>query len=50
VTNANGIVITDASAVKAGDRIHARLGKGALDARVERTELPQDTDEQTDEQ
>jgi exodeoxyribonuclease VII large subunit len=50
VTDANGTVITDANAVKVGDRIRARLGKGALDARVERTELTQNTDEHSDEQ
>jgi exodeoxyribonuclease VII large subunit len=50
VTDAKGSVITDASRVKAGDRIRARLGTGAVDARVEHIEIPQNIDERPDEQ
>jgi exodeoxyribonuclease VII large subunit len=38
VTDADGTVITDATAVKHGDVIQARLARGALQARVGRIE------------
>lgn len=37
VTNAAGTVVTDASALKEGDRIEAKLAKGSVHARVEGT-------------
>jgi exodeoxyribonuclease VII large subunit len=37
VTNAAGTVVTDASALKDGDRIEAKLAKGSVHARVEGT-------------
>lgn len=40
VTDAAGTVITDARTVRPGDTIHARLARGALRARVEESQTP----------
>lgn len=45
VTDANEHVITDASSVKNGDVIHARLSRGSVQARVEQVSNPAVNDE-----
>ncbi|HEX7013348.1 MAG TPA: exodeoxyribonuclease VII large subunit [Steroidobacteraceae bacterium] len=42
VTNASGNVITDARGLRTGEEIEARLARGSVRARVERTEPPED--------
>jgi exodeoxyribonuclease VII large subunit len=42
VADAAGHVVTDAGGLKPGDELHARLARGAVQVRVERT-LPQDS-------
>jgi ribosomal 50S subunit-recycling heat shock protein len=39
VVDANGTVVTDASAVKPGDELDARLSRGSLKARVIETHV-----------
>ena len=46
VTDERGAVVADASTVKVGERIHARLGNGSLEARIELVEPAQDPDKQ----
>jgi exodeoxyribonuclease VII large subunit len=45
VTDAAGAVVTDASTVKQGDTIQARLSRGTLQARVEQP-LPHPADDE----
>jgi exodeoxyribonuclease VII large subunit len=45
VTDANEHVITDATSVKNGDLIHARLSRGSVQARIEQVSPPEIDDE-----
>lgn len=44
VTNDAGAVVTEAAALKPGDVLHARLARGVVHARVDRSEPGGDAD------